>query len=350
MKDITIGQLTIGENHPPVIIGELSGNHNGSLERALEIVDAMATAGAQILKLQTYTADTMTIDAEGPGFFISDKDSLWYGNSLYELYQKAYTPWEWHKPIFERARKHGMEAFSSPFDATAVDFLEELDVPAYKIASFENVDIPLIKRVAATGKPMIISTGMASLSTIEDAVTAAKDAGCQDIIVLKCTSNYPASPENSNLATISHMQKLFGCQIGLSDHTLGIGAGIASVAFGATVIEKHITLSRKEGGVDSDFSLEPDELKLLVDESYRAWQAIGKIAYGTLEDEKSSLGFRRSLYIVEDMVAGETITAKNLRAIRPGYGLPPKYMDEVMGKKVTKDVKRGSPMSWDLLG
>jgi len=350
MNEFHIGDLRIGRQHPPVVIAELSGNHNGSLDRALEIVEAMAAAGAQALKLQTYTADTMTIDCDRPGFFISDTDSLWKGHTLHALYQKAYTPWEWHQPLFERARQLGMVAFSTPFDASAVDFLEKLDVPAYKIASFENADLPLIRRVAATGKPLIISTGMANLTILEDAVTTARDAGCKDLMLLKCTSSYPASPLNSNLATIPHMRELFGCEVGLSDHTLGMGAAVASVALGAVVIEKHITLSRSEGGVDADFSLEPAELRQMVDEMHRAWQAIGGVAYGPLAQERGSLIFRRSLYIVKDMAPGEVLTPDNLRAIRPGYGLPPKHLEMLIGKRVSRAVERGTPMSWDLLG
>jgi pseudaminic acid synthase len=349
MNKFRIGNLQIGRGHPPVVIAELSGNHNGSLERALKIVEAMAAAGAQALKLQTYTADTMTIDCDRPGFFISDPSSLWKGHTLHSLYQKAYTPWEWHEPLFEKAHKLGMVAFSTPFDASAVDFLEKLDVPAYKIASFENADLPLIRRVAATGKPLIISTGMANLATLEDAVVAARDAGCKELMLLKCTSSYPASPLNSNLATIPHMRELFGCEVGLSDHTLGIGAAVASVALGTVAIEKHITLSRGEGGVDADFSLEPHELKQMVEEMHRAWQAIGSVAYGPLEQESGSLVFRRSLYIVKDMAPGDILTPENLRTIRPGFGLPPKYLDMLIGKRVSRVAERGTPMSWDLL-
>lgn len=350
MKDIRIGHQTLGSGHPPLVIAELSGNHNGSLERALAIVDAAADAGARALKLQTYTADTMTLDIREREFFISDPASLWKGHSLHELYQKAGTPWEWHEPLFRRARERGMVAFSTPFDPTAVDFLESLDVPAYKIASFENADLPLIRKAAATGKPMIISSGMATAAMLEEAVAAARDAGCKDLVLLKCTSNYPASPEFSNLATIPHMRALFGCHVGLSDHTLGIGAAVASVALGAVAIEKHITLARAEGGVDADFSLEPAELRQLVDESLRAWQAVGGVSYGPLEHERGSLVFRRSLYVVQDMKPGDVLTAENLRPIRPGYGLPPKYFEALLGKRVTCAVARGTAMSWDLIG
>ncbi len=347
---VRFGHRTIGAGHPPLVIAELSGNHNGSLERALAIVDASADAGAHALKLQTYTADTMTLDVREREFFISDPASLWTGHSLHELYQKAGTPWEWHEPLFRRARERGMVAFSTPFDPTAVEFLESLDVPAYKIASFENADLPLIRKAASTGKPLIISSGMATAAMLEEAVGAAREAGCQDLVLLKCTSNYPASPEFSNLATIPHMRQLFGCHVGLSDHTLGIGAAVASVALGAVAIEKHVTLQRSEGGVDADFSLEPAELRQLVDESLRAWQAVGGVSYGPLEHERGSLVFRRSLYVVQDMKPGDVLTAENLRPIRPGYGLPPKYFEALLGKRVTRAVARGTAMSWDLIG
>lgn len=346
---IRIGARQIGIGHPPFVIAEMSGNHNGSLDRALEIVEAAARAGAHALKIQTYTADTMTLDLDRDEFFIADPDSLWKGTSLYKLYQQAYTPWEWHAEIFARAQALGMIAFSSPFDATAVDFLESLNVPCYKIASFENVDLPLIRKVAATGKPMIISTGMATVAEIDEAVRTARAAGCRDLVLLKCTSSYPATPEHSNLATIPHLKQLFGCQVGLSDHTLGIGAALASVTLGATVIEKHFTLSRAEGGVDAAFSLEPAELRALVEESERARQAVGVVRYGRTAAEEKSLVFRRSLYIAEDMKAGEVLNARNLRAIRPGLGLPPKHYDELLGRRVGRDVRRGTPMSWDLL-
>lgn len=349
LRDIVLGRHCIGAGHAPLVIAEMSGNHNQSLDRALEIVDAAARAGAQALKIQTYTADTMTIDLDHDEFLIQDPESLWKGNSLYKLYQKAHTPWDWHKPVFDRCREHGMVGFSSPFDASAVDFLESIDVPCYKIASFENVDLPLIRRVAGTGKPMIISTGMATVAEIDEAVRAARGAGCRDLVLLKCTSTYPASPANSHLRTLSHMRELFGCHVGLSDHTLGIGAALASVAMGAVVIEKHFTLDRKDGGVDSAFSLEPQELASLVAESGRVSQALGSVHYGPTEQETGSLAFRRSLYIVEDMQAGERLTRENLRAIRPGFGLPPKYYDILLGRKINQDTKRGTPMAWELL-
>jgi pseudaminic acid synthase len=338
----------IGLDSPPFIIAEMSGNHNQSLERALEIVEAAALTGAQGLKIQTYTADTMTIDLDEGEFHISDKNSLWKGESLYKLYQKAYTPWEWHQPIFERARKLGMIPFSTPFDANAVDFLESLEVPCYKIASFENTDVQLIRRVAATGKPIIMSTGMASLAELDESVRAAKEAGCKDLVLLKCTSTYPATSENTNILTIPHMKALFSCEIGLSDHTMGVGVSIASVALGATVIEKHFTLRRADGGVDSSFSMEPEEMKQLVLESERAWQAIGSVSYGPTQAELPSLQYRRSLYVVEDVEAGAALTSKNVRAIRPGLGLPTKYLEQVIGSRTLKTVRRGTPVSWDL--
>lgn len=350
MTPFKIENFEIATGAPPLIIAEMSGNHNQSLDRALEIVEIAAKAGAQALKLQTYTADTMTIDKSDGEFFISDEDSLWKGSSLYALYQKAYTPWEWHKPIFDRCRELGMIGFSTPFDATAVDFLEDLGVSCFKIASFENTDLPLIAKVASTGKPMIISTGMATVAEIDEAVRTARANGCRDLIVLKCTSNYPASPESSNLATIPHMRELFDCHIGLSDHTMGIGAAVAATALGAVAIEKHITTKRSDGGVDSAFSLEPDELAALVRETATAAASIGKIVYGPSASECSSLIFRRTLYVVEDMAAGDVLTPANLRAIRPGLGLGPKFTDQLMGKRVTRDVKRGTPANWDLIG
>jgi N-acetylneuraminate synthase len=346
---VFIGTRRVGRGHPPFIIAEMSGNHNQSLERALSIVEAAARAGAHALKIQTYTADTMTLNLEDGEFFISDPDTLWQGKSLYQLYQEAYSPWEWHKPIFDRARELGMVAFSTPFDESAVGFLEELDVPAYKIASFENTDLPLVRKVAATGKPMIVSTGMATVAELDETVRAARAAGCRDLVLLKCTSTYPASPENTNILTIPHMRELFGCEVGLSDHTLGIGVATASAALGATVIEKHFTLSRAEGGVDAAFSLEPDELGRLVEETERAWQALGEVSYGPTEAEKRSLVFRRSLYVVADMAAGETLNPQNLKAIRPGLGLPPRDLDTLLGKTVNRPVKRGTPMSWNLI-
>jgi len=345
-----IGNRQIGRDAPPFVIAEMSGNHNQSLERALKIVDAAAAAGAHALKLQTYTADTMTLAINEGEFFINDEGSLWKGQSLHDLYKLAYTPWEWHAPIMRRAHELGMLCFSSPFDETAVDFLASLDVPAYKIASFENVHLPLIRKAAATGKPLIISTGMATLAEIDDAVKAARDAGCRDLILLKCTSTYPATPESSNVLTIPDLRERFDCEIGLSDHTMGLGAAVAAVAHGATVIEKHFTLRRADGGVDSAFSLEPEELRALVIETERAWQSLGEISYGPGDAEKKSLIFRRSIYIAADLKAGDVLTDKNLRCVRPGLGLPPKFYDELLGRRVNQDVKKGTPMAWKLVG
>jgi N-acetylneuraminate synthase len=348
-KPILIADKKIGNNAPSFIIAELSGNHNQSLERALEIVDAAAKTGAQAMKLQTYTADTMTLDIKEGDFLIEDSNSLWYGYSLHELYQRAHTPWEWHEPILKRCKELGIIGFSTPFDATAVDFLESLDVPCYKIASFENTDLPLISQVASTGKPMIISTGMATIAELDETVKTAREGGCQDIILLKCTSTYPANPENSNLLTIPHLEELFGVQVGLSDHTMGIGAAVASVALGATVIEKHFTLRRSDGGLDAAFSMEPEEMSQLVVESERAWQALGQVQYGSTEAEKESLMFRRSLYVAKDIKAGDILTTENVRAIRPGLGLSPKYLDLLLGLAVKKEVKAGTPLSFELL-
>jgi pseudaminic acid synthase len=350
MSQFKIGSRTIGPDAPPFIIAEMSGNHNQSLDQALRIVEAAAKAGAHALKLQTYTADTMTLDIAQGEFFIKDPASLWAGSSLYALYEKAHTPWEWHAPIFARARELGMLAFSTPFDETAVDFLESLDVPAYKIASFENTDIPLIRKVAATGKPMIISTGMASIAELDESVRAARQAGCTDLVLLKCTSTYPASPENSHVRTIAHLAGLFGCQVGLSDHTMGLGVSIAAVAMGATVIEKHFTLDRADGGVDASFSLEPAEMASLVIETERAWQGLGHVQYGATQAEQTSLQYRRSLYVVQDIAAGEVFSKQNLRAIRPGLGLAPKHIDRVLGRSARQALKRGTPLSWDVIG
>lgn len=333
----------------PFIIAEMSGNHNQSLERALTIVDAAADAGVDAVKIQTYTADTMTIDIDRGEFSISDKDSLWKGETLYHLYEKAHTPWEWHTAIFERCKERGIMGFSTPFDDTSVDFLEDLGVPCYKIASFENVDLPLIRKVARTGKPIIASTGMTSVAELSDLVQTVRENGCTDLTLLKCTSSYPASPEGTNLRTIPHMRELFGCAVGLSDHALGIGAAVASVALGATVIEKHFTLSRVEGGVDAAFSLEPAEMAQLVRECRTAALALGAVSYERAEQEQKSLQFRRSLYVVEDMKAGDVFTEKNLRRIRPGMGLSPKYYDIILGKKANCNITRGTAVQWDLI-
>jgi pseudaminic acid synthase len=349
MAEFMIGGRAIGAGSPPFVIAEMSGNHNHSLERALAIVDAAARAGAHALKIQTYTPDTMTLDLDRGEFRIGDAASLWQGKSLYKLYQEAYTPWEWHQPIFARCREHGMLGFSTPFDETAVDFLESLGVPCYKVASFENTDLPLISKIAATGKPVIIASGMATAAELDETVRHARAAGCRDIVLLKCTSTYPATPENSHLLTIPHMRQLFACEVGLSDHTLGVGTAVAAVALGATVIEKHFTLARADGGVDAAFSLEPHEFAALVAETGQAWQALGAVHYGPTDKEKASLQYRRSLYVARDMKAGEPFTAENLRAIRPGFGLPPKYYGLLLGKRVVADVAAGTPVSFDLV-
>ena len=334
----------------PFIIAEMSGNHSQSLDRALALIDAAAEAGVDAVKLQTFTADTMTLDSANPEFSIQDKSSLWKGQSLYKLYEQAHTPWEWHAPIMQRAKGKGLVCFSSPFDASAVDFLESLNVPAYKIASFECIDLPLIRKVAQTGKPMIISTGMATLAEIDDAVRTARDNGCTDLVLLKCTSTYPASPENTHVRTIPHMRDLFGCDTGLSDHTMGIGASVAATALRAVVIEKHFTLRRADGGVDAAFSLEPEELKQLVVETERAWLSMGGIHYGpTTSAEEVARSRRRSLYIVQDMKQGDLLTEAHVKAIRPGLGLLPKHLEHVLGMRLVSDVSRGTPLTWDLL-
>ncbi len=347
MSTFSIANRPVGPDAPPFVIAEMSGNHNQSLDRALAIVDAAADAGAHALKIQTYTADTMTLDSDQGEFVISDPNSLWAGKSLHKLYDEAHTPWEWHGPIFARARERGLIPFSTPFDESAVDFLESLEVPCYKVASFEMTDLPLVRKIAATGKPMIVSTGMANAAEIDETVRTARAAGCRDLVLLKCTSTYPATPANTNLLTIPNLREWSGCQVGLSDHTMGIGAAVAAVALGATVIEKHFTLARADGGVDSAFSLEPAELRALVVESERAWQALGHICYGASADEQKSLQFRRSLYAVADIAAGETFTRDNLRAIRPGLGLAPKHLDHLLGKTARRHLVRGTPLRWD---
>ncbi len=335
-------------NNGPYIIAEMSGNHNHSLERALKIVDAAADCGVNALKIQTYTADTMTIDCSRDEFIINDAKSLWKGKKLYDLYKEASTPWEWHKPIFERCRQKGITGFSTPFDGTAVDFLEALGCPMYKIASFEIVDLPLIKKVAKTKKPMLISTGMAAAEEIKEAVACAGSNGCPEVMILKCTSAYPAEPKDSNLLTIPDMAAKFKCKVGLSDHTVGIGAAIASIALGAVAVEKHFTLSRKDGGVDSAFSMEPEEMRSLVKEAARAFDSLGSVKYGPGNNEKASLMFRRSIYAVKDIKKGEKLTKTNIRIIRPGYGLAPKYFDGILGKTAARDIKFGEPMRREL--
>lgn len=346
---ISIAGRPIGAMHRPYIIAEMSGNHNGSLKRALALVDAAADAGADAIKLQTYTADTMTLDLREGDFLVSDSHGLWAGRNLYDLYAEAHTPWEWHAPIMGRAAERGIACFSSPFDDSAVELLESLGAPAYKIASFECIHLPLIKRVAATGKPVIISTGMATRSEVDDAVRVARESGCKELILLKCTSNYPASPVDSHLRTIPHLREAYGCEVGLSDHTLGIGVPIAAVSLGATVIEKHFTLSRDDGGVDSAFSADPTELKRLVEEATRAWESLGQPHFGPTPAELASLKYRRSIYVVEDLKAGETFTPTNLRCIRPGNGLPPKYIEQAIGQTAKRDIIRGEPLSWEMI-
>ena len=344
-----IGKYKISQKDKPFIIAEMSGNHNQSLDRALKIVDAAAKSGVHMLKLQTYTADTITINSRNSDFFINDKKSLWRGKNLYDLYKEAHTPWDWQEKIVKRSNKLGMLCFSTPFDETAVDFLEKINVPAYKISSFENVHLPLIKKVAQTGKPIILSTGLATKNEIEAAVETLKIGGCKEFALLKCTSAYPALPTNSNILTIPDLRKNFNCEVGLSDHTMGIGTALAAISHGATIIEKHFTLDRNDGGVDSSFSIEPKEMKILVEESARAWQALGKISYGPTESEKSGINLRRSIYVVKDINKGEKITKKNIRIIRPGKGLAPKYFEEILGRETNQNLKEGTAFTWEFL-
>ncbi len=349
MSEIKIGAKKIGRHQKPFIVAEMSGNHDQSIEKAFKIIDKALECGACAIKLQTYTAESMTLDIHKNEFMINDKSSLWYGQSLFNLYRKAYTPWEWHKDLFAHAKKRGIICFSSPFSLKAVDLLEELNSPAYKIASFEIVHTKLIEKVASTGKPVIISTGMASLQEISRAVEIARKNGCLNLILLKCTSSYPASPKNSNILTIPHLRDLFQCEVGLSDHTKGIGSAIGAIAHGATVIEKHFTLSKSDGGIDAEFSLEPSEMKLLVDESNNCKDSLGSILYGPTNEERSSIGLRRSIYISADMKKGELFSNENLKIIRPGKGLDPYYYDLFIGKQVKKSVLKGTPLSWDLI-
>lgn len=348
-RPITIGEHVVGATERPFVIAEVSGNHNGSLDRALQIIDAIAESGAQAVKFQTYTADTLTIDASGPRFQIRSGHELWGGRTLYDLYQEAHTPWEWHAPMFARAREKGLTPFSSPFDPTAVDLLESLDAPAYKIASAEVVDLPLIRLVASTGKPMIISSGMATLGEIDAALNAARDGGCKQMVLLACTASYPAAPEDARLLSIPTLEQAFGIPIGLSDHTKGIGVSVAAVALGAVAIEKHVTLARTDGGVDSDFSLEPSELAALVTETDAARKAVQPPRFGPTESEQDTLALRRSLYVVADARAGDPVTRDNVRSIRPAGGLPTNEIDTVLGRRFATDVQRGTPLTWDLL-
>jgi|TARA_B100000315_G_C14585101_1_gene592581 N-acetylneuraminate synthase len=348
--NISINDAKINASNYPFIVAEMSGNHNKSLSRALEIVDAAAEAGVDAIKMQTYTANLMTLNLNKNEFKINDKDSLWNGLSLFELYEKASTPWEWHKDIMERCRNVGLICFSTPFDFSAVDFLETLEVPAYKIASFEIVDLPLIRKIARTGKPMFISTGMATISEIDEAVTMARKNGCDDLILLKCTSDYPSEPKDANILTLPHMEKLFQCPVGISDHTLGIGVSLAAITLGANVIEKHFTLRRNEGGVDAAFSLEKDEMKMLVQESKRVKDSLGTIFYGSTEGESKSIRFRRSIYASGDIKKDETFTFDNIRIIRPGYGIYPKYFDIILGKRAALDISKGTAIEWRMIG
>lgn len=347
MNEISIDGRKIGRQHKPYIIAELSANHNGSIDRALETIEMAARCGADAIKLQTYTADTMTIDCDFDDFQI--QGGLWDGYKLYDLYQEAHTPFEWHEAMFAKARELGITVFSTPFDETAVDLLESLNAPAYKIASFEAIDILLIKRVALTGKPMIISTGMANLEEITEAVAAAHDGGCKELVLLHCISGYPSPVDQANLATIKDIAERFNCVVGLSDHTMGTAVSVASIPLGACLIEKHVTLSRKQKGPDSEFSLEPNELKALVDDTNFAWQSIGVVGYERKPVEEASLKFRRSIYFIKDMKEGEIITQKTVRRIRPGYGLAPKHMDDILGKKVIKNIARGTATAWNLI-
>lgn len=344
-----IGNLEVGRDHRPVIVAELSGNHNQSIELALKLIEAAAEAGVQAVKFQTYTPDTMTLNLDRDEFLISDPGSLWHGRTLYDLYREAHTPWEWHEQLFKRSRELGLVPFSTPFDDTAVDFLEKLDAPCYKIASFENTDIPLIRKAAQTGKPLLISTGMATEDELAESVTAAREAGCRDLMLLKCTSAYPSTESEANLSLIPRLLTKFKVEVGLSDHSLGIAIPLVSVALGASLIEKHFVLSRKEEGVDAAFSLEPAEMKLLVTESEKAWQALGKDTFVRAAREEKSVQYRRSLYVVADIKAGEKFTRLNVRAIRPGFGLPPGEIDQLLGRTAAMDCAKGTPLSWGLI-
>lgn len=349
-KPFVIAGREVGLNQPPFIIAELSGNHNQSLERALQLVDAAAESGAHAIKLQTYTPDSLTLPIKTGDFYIDDPNSLWYGKSLHDLYQVGMTPWEWHAQIIERAEKHDMIAFSTPFDEEAVDFLEALNTPCFKIASFENAHLPLIRKIASTGKPVIMSTGMATISELEASVNTLKENGCENIVLLKCTSTYPAEADNTNILTIPHMRELFKCEVGLSDHTLGVGVGVAATALGASVIEKHLTLNRADGGVDSAFSMEPAELESLVKETERAWKAMGQVSYGPTEAEQNSLRYRRSIYVSSDIEEGTVFSADNIRIVRPGFGLEPKFYDQLIGRRVNRALKAGDALRWEYIG
>jgi N-acetylneuraminate synthase len=345
--EVTIAGRRVGHGQPPLIVAELSGNHNGSLDRALALIDAAKAAGADAVKMQTYTADTITLDHPGPEFRIAG--GPWDGRTLHDLYEEAHTPWEWHAAMFARARAHGMLVFSAPFDDTAVDFLETLGCPAYKIASFELVDLPLIRKAAATGKPLIMSTGMANREEIGEAIAAARDAGCEELVVLHCISSYPAPDEDSNLLTLPDLAESFSVPAGLSDHTLGSAVAVAAIGLGAVLIEKHFTLARSDGGPDSGFSLEPDEFATLARDCRAAHAALGRVHYDLKGSEAGNIQFRRSLYFVADLAAGEIIAPHHVRSIRPGFGLPPKFLDKILGRRLTRAIMRGCPVTWDAI-
>lgn len=342
---ISIAGRSIGSDFEPYVICEVSANHNGSLDRALKLLNAAAATGADAIKIQTYTPDTITIDHDGPGFHI--EGGLWDGRTLYDLYSEAQTPFEWHEALFARARELGVTLFSTPFDESAVDLLEGLGAPAYKIASFEAIDLPLIAYVAAKRKPMIISTGMANLDEIGEAVRTARENGCDQIVLLHCVSSYPAPDEQSNIRTVPDLAERFGVVTGLSDHTFGSAVAVASIALGGCVVEKHFTLARADGGPDAAFSLEPDEFRTLVEDCKRAWRALGEPTYDLQGCERGSMVFRRSIYVVRDIAAGEELTSENIRSIRPGHGLPPKHLPEVLGRRAARDLKRGDPLDWE---
>jgi N-acetylneuraminate synthase len=347
-RTFAIGDRRLGPGHPPLVVAELSANHNGDIRRAFEIMEAAKAAGAEGVKLQTYTADTMTIDHDGPDFRI--RGGLWDGYRLHDLYKEAQTPWEWHRALFEKGRELGLITFSTPFDATAVDLLEELGNPVYKIASFEVPDLPLIARIARTGKPIVMSTGMADLGEVADAVRTARENGAKDLVLLHCVSAYPAPPEDVNLRTIPHLAEAFGCLAGLSDHTLGTAVSVAAVALGACLVEKHFTLRRSDGGPDSAFSLEPAEMADLAASCRTAWAALGRVAYDLKDSERGNLAFRRSLYVVEDVAEGEPLTERNVRSIRPGFGLAPKFLPQVLGARAARGLKRGTALDWSMVG
>lgn len=348
-RTLHFADRAIGLGHPPFIIAEMSGNHNQSLQRALDMVEAAARAGVDAVKLQTLNPDSITLDVHDGDFIIRDPHSPWSGRNLHDLYQQACTPWDWHERIMQKAQSLGLICFSTPFDEQAVDFLEALDAPAYKIASFENNHLPLIKKAASTGKPLLISSGMATRDELDEAVKSARDAGCKDLIVLKCTSQYPASASDANLRSIPTLRQRYHCEIGLSDHSMGLAVPLVAVAEGATVIEKHFTLARADGGVDAEFSLQPDELEMLVRESRRAHLALGSGNIGPSDAENSARVFRRSLYIAQDMCAGDIFNAENLRIVRPGMGLAPRYYADILGMRITRDATRGTALNWELV-